>query len=55
MAGLAPAIHVFEFAELLEAWMPATGAGMTSQAPCSLVLFVRFGAMRFAYLLRPTR
>jgi hypothetical protein len=38
MAGLAPAIHVFEFAKLFEAWMPATSAGMTSQALCSLVL-----------------
>jgi hypothetical protein len=30
MAGLVPAIHVFEFYRTSKTWMPATSAGMTS-------------------------
>ena len=32
MAGLAPAIHVFLFANSVKTWMPATSAGMTHGA-----------------------
>jgi hypothetical protein len=30
MAGLVPAIHVFDACSRLETWMPVTSAGMTS-------------------------
>jgi hypothetical protein len=32
MAGLVPAIHVFGLARSIKTWMPATSAGMTSEA-----------------------
>jgi hypothetical protein len=32
MAGLVPAIHVFELLQNSKAWMPATSAGMTNVA-----------------------
>jgi hypothetical protein len=31
MAGLVPAIHVFESSTALKTWMPATSAGMTAE------------------------
>ena len=31
MAGLVPAIHVFQRFEAVRTWMPATSAGMTSE------------------------
>src|SRR5438045_1991575 len=37
MAGLVPAIHVFDSNSLFETWMPATSAGMTSQTLRGLV------------------
>jgi hypothetical protein len=30
MAGLVPAIHVFDRRAVFKTWMPATNAGMTS-------------------------
>jgi len=36
VAGLVPAIHVFEFSQF-KTWMPATGAGMTKQIDSILV------------------
>jgi hypothetical protein len=32
MAGLVPAIHVFQLAWLLKPWMPGTSPGMTDGA-----------------------
>ena len=33
MAGLVPAIHVFDAATYNKTWMPATSAGMTKKEP----------------------
>jgi predicted RNase H-like HicB family nuclease len=45
MAGLVPAIHVFDFAAF-KTWMPATSAGMTVQEAMLLVLLTREGISR---------
>jgi hypothetical protein len=39
MAGLVPAIHVFDLAPEIKTWMPATSAGMTDLSPSSLGLW----------------
>ncbi len=31
MAGLVPAIHVFDLADAVKTWMPGTGPGMTER------------------------
>jgi len=31
MAGLVPAIHVFDAERVFKTWMPATSAGMTAE------------------------
>jgi hypothetical protein len=33
MAGLVPAIHVYESRPSFKAWMPGTGPGMTKEIP----------------------
>src|SRR5712691_8971371 len=41
MAGLVPAIHVFESTRIFKTWMPGTRPGMTSQRSRRLVLASR--------------
>jgi len=38
MAGLVPAIHVFDVCMAVKTWMPATSAGMTASVERNTVL-----------------